>query len=231
MMQKILISDFDDTFYCNNDNIEENLKEVEKFRKKANLFIIATARNPVNIRRKIEELNIECDYIISSLGGVIEKGNELIYSNYLKESLVQSIENISKAYEDIELYRIGIEEEPKNTEVLGYKIKTKNNYEALEDIKSKLEKSNKEVFCKIEKKEKLFINNKDNSKLKAINYLITNKYITNKKIYTVGDSEDDLDMLKKFNGFRMKKSSELVLKQIDKIVNNVAELIKQIDET
>lgn len=229
-MQKILISDFDDTFYCTNEDIEENIKKVEEFRKKNNLFIIATARNPINIKRKIEELNIKCDYIISSLGGVIENENELIYSNYLKENLVRNIENISKEYENIELYRIGIEEAPKDTEVLGYKIKTKNNYLALEKIKSKLEKYNKEIFCKIENKEKLFINNKGNSKLKAINYLITNKYINNKNIYTVGDSEDDLDMLKKFNGFRMESSSELVSQQIGKVVYNVAELIKKIDK-
>ena len=229
-MQKILISDFDDTFYCTNGDIEENIKKVEEFRKRNNLFIIATARNPINIKRKIEELNIKCDYIISSLGGLIENENELIYSNYLKENLVRNIENTSKEYENIELYRIGIEETPKDTEVLGYKIKTKNNYLALENIKTKLEKYNKEILCKIENKEKLFINNKGNSKLKAINYLITNKYITNKNIYTVGDSEDDLDMLKNFNGFRMESSSELVSQQIDKMVNNVAELIKKIDK-
>ena len=39
---KILVSDFDNTFYT--QKIEENVKLVNQFREKGNVFIIATGR-------------------------------------------------------------------------------------------------------------------------------------------------------------------------------------------
>ena len=44
-MKKILVSDFDGTFYLKNVDINNNIKNVEKFRSQGNIFIIATGRS------------------------------------------------------------------------------------------------------------------------------------------------------------------------------------------
>ena len=44
-MKKILVSDYDQTFYLNDEDIERNKKEVEKFEKDGNIFAIATGRS------------------------------------------------------------------------------------------------------------------------------------------------------------------------------------------
>ena len=39
-MKKILVSDYDNTFYINDNDIKNNIKKVETFRNKNNIFVI-----------------------------------------------------------------------------------------------------------------------------------------------------------------------------------------------
>ena len=45
MNKKIIISDYDQTFYINDEDIEKNKIAVSEFEAKGNLFIIATGRS------------------------------------------------------------------------------------------------------------------------------------------------------------------------------------------
>ena len=49
---KLLISDYDQTFYLNDEDIEINKKAVDKFRKDGNIFIIATGRSYMDFHNK-----------------------------------------------------------------------------------------------------------------------------------------------------------------------------------
>ena len=42
-MKKLLVSDYDQTFYINDEDIEKNKIAVNEFRKKGNIFVIAKA--------------------------------------------------------------------------------------------------------------------------------------------------------------------------------------------
>lgn len=44
-MKKILVSDYDNTFYINDTDIKNNIDKVNKFRNKNNIFVIATGVN------------------------------------------------------------------------------------------------------------------------------------------------------------------------------------------
>ena len=44
-MKKILVSDYDQTFYIGDEDIEKNKIAVNRFRNKGNIFIIATGRS------------------------------------------------------------------------------------------------------------------------------------------------------------------------------------------
>lgn len=87
-MKKILVSDYDDTFYLNDMDIEENKKWVDNFRKKGNLFIIATGRGYIDFKEALTTYNFNYDYIILNHGTTVIDKNKNILINY---SIEQSI--------------------------------------------------------------------------------------------------------------------------------------------
>ena len=65
------------------------------------------------------------------------------------------------------------------------------------------------------------LNTKENGIEKLIDFLPKNDY----KIITVGDDDVDFNMIKKYDGYRMENSSELLNENIDKKVCSIAELL------
>ena len=224
---KVLISDYDFTFYTGEEEIKENVKRTQDFRRMGNIFVIATARDPKSIREKLEQYNIQCDYVISYLGGVIEKGEEYIYVCYLEKNVVNRIDKIISKYDDLEIIPMSIKESPKIDEIIGYKIICKNQ-ETLYNIAEEF-KDDEDVWCRVIENE-LYINNKVHTKVTAINKLIEKCDFSKEQIYTVGDFDDDLEMLLNFNGYRMKNSSELLKENIKNEVSSVGELIEIINK-
>lgn len=224
---KVLISDYDFTFYTGEEEIKENVKKTEEFKRTGNIFVIATARDPKSIREKLEKYNIQCDYVISYLGGVIEKDEEYIYVCYLKENVVNRIDKIISKYDNLEIIPMSIKESPKVDEIIGYKIICENQ-ETLYNIAEEF-KDDEYVWCRVIENE-LYINNKVHTKVTAINELIEKCDFSKEQIYTVGDFDDDLEMLLNFNGYRMKNSSELLKENIKNEVSSVGELIEIINK-
>lgn len=62
----------------------------------------------------------------------------------------------------------------------------------------------------------------------AIKEIAKIENIEENKIFTVGDSFNDLEMLEAFNGFCMKNSEELVKSKITKTCTSVAEVIDKV---
>ena len=65
------------------------------------------------------------------------------------------------------------------------------------------------------------MNTKENGIEKLVGFLPENDY----KIITVGDDDVDFNMIKKYDGYRMENSSELLNENIDKKVGSIAELL------
>lgn len=63
-MKKILISDYDETFYQSDIDIKKNIDEVTEFRTLGNLFVLATEKNYVDLKQKIDKYEIPYDYLI-----------------------------------------------------------------------------------------------------------------------------------------------------------------------
>ena len=55
-MKKILVSDYDQTFYLNDEDIEKNKTSVKKFRDKGNIFIFATGRSYMDFMKRMKRL-------------------------------------------------------------------------------------------------------------------------------------------------------------------------------
>lgn len=227
-MEKILISDYDDTLYTDEASLKNNILQISKFREKGNLFIIATSRSFNSIMQEVKKYNIPYDYIFSNMGaGIFDVDEKILYERYISKEDKKIIEHELEKYANLKITRYGIlDDQPKeSSKIVGYKVK--GNMKCLGLLASNF----KDVLFNFDVKlhatgEKLFLNDKANTKENAINKLIElfPEY-KNYNIVTVGDDDVDFNMIRLFNGYRMKHSSKLLIDNISKVVVSVGELV------
>ena len=75
-MKKIIVSDYDNTFYRNDDDIEKNKLKVKEFMELSNIFIIATGRSYLDFMEKEDLYKIKYNYLILDHGATILKDDE-----------------------------------------------------------------------------------------------------------------------------------------------------------
>ena len=81
MNKKMIVSDYDQTFYINDEDIEKNKIAVNEFRNKGNIFVIATGRSYDDFMKKKNEYNIEYDYLIINHGAtILDKDDNIIFN-------------------------------------------------------------------------------------------------------------------------------------------------------
>ncbi len=66
------------------------------------------------------------------------------------------------------------------------------------------------------------------SKLIAIDKILKLENINNNHVYTIGDGNSDIEMIKKYNGYTMKSSVSELKKHCIKEVGSISELIKDL---
>lgn len=232
-MVKILVADYDNTFYTDENQLNKNIECIKEFQKKGNLFVISTSRSWKSIKKEIDTYDIPFDYLCCNTGGsIFDQDGDLLYIGNVDDDILNRTENILSKYydEDYSVTRYGVYEEydEKVDKLLGYKIK--GDKTKLEKLKDVLEKDLNEDFQVVLKNEKdyskLFLNYKSNTKENGIERLVSFLPKNDYKIITVGDDDVDFNMIKKYNGYRMENSSELLNENIDKKVSSVFELVE-----
>lgn len=236
-MSKIIFSDYDGTLdTCEND-ITKNIEAIKKFRNNGNLFVIATGRSYLDLKRKLDLYPIPFDYLIVNHGGVILDKNEkvidacLIPKNIGIEILdtIKSNENLERITlfdtlrKDIksvsnELTKIMLEMKDKKSAIVLSKIINENWKET---VKSYVITSKRYYLVEI-------ISLKTD-KGKAIEKILKIENISDKDVYPIGDGANDVEMILKYNGYGMKNSEEVVYKATNKLCNTVAELIESLN--
>lgn len=231
-MRKILVSDYDQTFYLNDEDIEKNKKSVENFRKQENIFIFATGRSYFDFMNKAEQYKLKWDYLIINHGATILDKNNNIISNYTIDNDV--IKNIKK---DLEIEK-AIKYFCCNLE----NSRTNFNDKDLTKIHAKYEKNKAEqINFLINKKYAEFVNcyfvsgnaveiiSNKTCKSNAIEEIVQIEKVNRENIFTIGDGYSDIEMIKNYNGYCMEKSVQELLKICNgKIVKSVSELIEKI---
>ena len=71
---KLLVSDFDDTFYTDDINVLKNIKELEKY-KKNNLFMLSSGRSFNSLKKMCLKYNIPYDYLSCCDGSILYDKN------------------------------------------------------------------------------------------------------------------------------------------------------------
>lgn len=211
----LLVSDFDGTFF--DDNYEKNIQFIKECK---NLdFIIATGRNILSLKN---DLKIKCKYYICNDGGYIMDNNyNVIYKNNISDITVKIIQSRIKELGYTEYYFDNIEKV--NNDIIGninkisIRIKDNNTNNDIDYLLGDLS----DVYAYISTN---WINiiNINSKKSKAIDYLL--RFNNYDNIYVVGNEINDIDMLKKYNGYLISDNE----KNDFKTINNFLDLKQKI---
>ncbi len=234
-MKKILISDYDGTFYQSDIDIKKNIDKVTEFRQLGNLFVIATGRSYVDLKMKIDKYKIPYDYLILNHGSlVLSKNLDIIEVFTLNKDEVDSILDYvsnNKDVDDTILISTFIKDVKDTSNIVKIMLKL-YNYDKACEVKSFVDKNYRNTKSYLVSEDNHYlveIISSKASKSLMIEKIVTKEQIENKNIFTVGDGINDIDMIKKYNGYRMKTSCKELLPITNKAVNSVSELLDNIN--
>lgn len=229
-MKKVLVSDYDQTLYLDDEGIEVNKLAIRKFRDAGNIFIIATGRSFMDFKKKSDAYSLEYDYVILNHGSIIlDNKDNVIFCETIDKNIVQDIKKNIHLEKSISHFCCGLFESRVD---FDYKDLTKieAKYSNKEDAWSTNESINKKyseyVNSYFLSSNSIEIISSKTNKSYAIEILINKLNISKKEVITVGDGYSDIEMVKNFNGYAMEDSVP-ELKEIAKgFVKSISELIE-----
>jgi HAD superfamily hydrolase (TIGR01484 family) len=202
---KMLVSDYDDTLYTDRYNIKVNVGRIHEFRRAGNIFTIATGRSFSSIKSVIKQFSIPYDYLICLDGEVtFNKRNNIIIQHPLNNDEIQKIDHLINSYNKlimINRYSALESNEHIMNDILGYSIASpyfKSFNTLINNFKGELPHlviKNWPMYCNITK----IITNKSI----AINELSNLLNLDKNNIYTIGNYNNDLEMIRDYNGYKM----------------------------
>jgi HAD superfamily hydrolase (TIGR01484 family) len=233
-MKKLLVTDYDNTLYCDEESIKINLNKIDEFRNKGNLFSIASGRSYLNFKDKINTYDLKFDYLILSHGALIlDQNMNLIKKYIINEKIIIDIMNFLnniKKYTFILFNTWSTSKDEKINNISKMTIK----FNSIEEAK-KIEKILKNKYDDIvtiyqinNKNHYIEIISKEANKSNAIRYIIDKYNISKNNVYTIGNGINDIEMIRDYNGYAMSKSNNKLLTYAIKKYNNVYELIETI---
>lgn len=230
--KKILVSDYDQTFYLNDEDIEINKKAVDSFRKEGNIFVIATGRSYFDFHNKVNMYNFDYDYVIINHGATILDKNDNVFVNFsINDNVINNIK------EDLQLEKsIGgfccsklesrVDFEHNDLTKINVKYNTKEESMAINEIINNKYSGDVNSYYVTENSLEI-ISNKTN-KSNAINLLIDRLNLLQQNVYTIGDGYSDIEMIKDFNGCAMVNSVDEIKQVAIKKYESVSHLIDEI---
>ena len=232
MNKKILVSDYDQTFYLNDEDLKHNIIAVEEFRKKGNIFVFATGRSFYDFHRKIDKYNIPYDYAILNHGATILDKDDNIFANYsIPNEIIKDIKKdlqIDKTIKGFCCSRLESRVDFDHSDLTKIAATYETTEEAMKISKAINEKYSKYINAYYVSKNSVEIISRQTSKSYAISLLLDKIRIDKKNIYTIGDGYSDIDMIKDFNGYAIKDAVEELKKVAIKECSSVWELINEI---
>lgn len=240
--KKIVFSDYDGTIYIEEKDMDKNIKSIEKYRELGGKFVIVTGRSKTSIDNVIEEYKIKYDYLILNNGSIIfdNKGNK-IYEQFIKPEISSKIIKYLKNKSNIEILYYDENDKVKynNQELLKIRIKSQDQ-EMIKEIEKEINYLYKdEVIAHASFPTNYYENvNYDNTDIVsikagkeiAINELLTILDIKKEEVVTVGDGRNDIEMIKKYNGYSMETAEEEVKQVASKIFKNISEVLEYIEK-
>lgn len=231
-MKKILVSDFDNTLYKNNNDLILNIDTINSFVEKENIFIIATGRCYKDISKFVVKYNIPHNYLICNDGATIfdNKGKLIYKKDIIHDTGVKIIEYLeSKNLMNITYIDTGFDyTKDINYDFNGVIIRVFNKEESqilLNNIINKFDGIHGYISDNW-----INIIEKSVNKSSGIKVLCKMNNYDKNNIYTIGDTINDISMIKSYNSACMANSTADLKANCTKSFNSVREYIKYIEE-
>ena len=227
---KILASDFDNTIYYLDDK-EKNKKNVEaikKFISQGNIFCIITGRNYVDLKKILTENEIPYTYLICDDGAKIFNSMDYCIDTTLLEE--KDIKKLTTILEENKV-NYYLDDGYNKTEYLKDCVKIVVNCKETEEkdkvIQLLKEKAKVHIYAS-----RFHVNiiNKSVNKEVALKKLFNLEKLDYKKLYVIGDNDNDYEMLKTFEGAIIKKHHPILdtleKKEYETLKDYIYELMK-----
>ena len=231
-MKKILISDYDQTLYLNDEDMEKNKVAIKSFREKGNLFIIATGRSYFDFQNEVDLYNFEYDYVIINHGATILDKDDNVFVNFsIKNEVINNIKNDLQLENSLNSFccsKLDSRVDFNHKDLTKIHVKYNSKEEAMLMNKIINEKYSDFVKSYYVSHNSIEIISNHTCKSNAIDILLKELNVPKNNVYTIGDSYSDIEMVKDFNGFAMEKSVEELKKVAIKEYKSVSELINEI---
>lgn len=231
-MEKLIVSDYDGVFntHSSQETISRNIAAASLLENYKYTFMMATGRIFASIIDEYQKYNISTDFISCANGNVLfDKNWNLIYSKPLETVHFDELKNYYFAIDDmIQKNAFSISS---NEQVVECVVAFKN----LDDRKTVL----RDILTKplltyyTEKNNKLIVHlySKLNDKVDAITEVAKISNIPHNAIFTIGNGDNDVEMIKHFNGYSIKEASLLAtqhsLEQYDSFSDFVEDIANE----
>lgn len=232
---KILVSDFDDSFYTKDYSIEEAVKKIKEFRNKGNKFILATGRSVTNLLKELSNYDPYIyDYLLCNDGSIIYDSNlselfrdDLIHEN--RHGIVMML-NASDAVTKVTIdngYDFLENPDSEGVRLIGT-LNTEKRDEAIKLLNEVLDKY-KDYTGYLSNYYMMILNNYMD-KGYALNKLCELENINKDDIYTLGDEVNDYQLLRDFKGYAVEGANKILDNVKTGTVKNIGELIDLIEK-
>ena len=241
---KLFVTDYDNTLYVNDEELVETIKELKRIREKDIKVVISTGRSIPSIKKEVIKHSIPFDYLSCADGSLIyDKNYNLMKEHHMDKDIIKEVPNLVKniTYEEIQYsYDTGYEnylDLSKNISSVNLVIFENCFTKELEDRWKDLQKRfpnynylEYKHFYSVTKSYLYYlcIKNKDVSKSKGIEYLANYLNIDKDDIYVIGDSDNDYEMIRDYNGVCVEGSTDTI-KSISKCVyKKISDYLKEL---
>lgn len=230
--EKILISDYDQTLYLNDEDMDKNKIAIKKFREKGNIFVIATGRSYFDFHNKVDLYNFWYDYVIINHGATILDKNNNVFTNFsIKNEIIDNIKNdlqLEKSLKGFCCSKLDSRVNFNHKDLTKINVRYNSKEEAIALNKTINDKYANFVNSYYVTENSLeFISNEIN-KSKAIDILLKELNVSRDNAYTIGDVYSDIEMVKDFNGYSIVNSVDELKNITKKEYNSVSDLINEI---
>lgn len=227
---KIIVSDFDGTL--SGKDFEENVKAINDFVRRGNLFIIATGRAMNTLAEELSMVDLDCEYYICNDGGVIfDRYFNVVYRKDIRQELVRPIyhllcddDNMIETFIDTSHGYVTDTSKCANG-IIARPYDKEKALLTLDTILRKFPDINGYISTNW-----LNLMDKNVSKKVAIDYLVDTYRYSTYEIYTLGDNINDFQMIEAYQGYTFEDSSEDLKSVAKGTIHSIKELIEMIEK-
>ena len=235
---KLLVSDYDGTFYNSIDNVKLNVEAIEKFMKSGNKFVLSSGRSLASLKRKVKEHDIPYNYLATCDGMYLfDERDNMLMSTKMNKKILKKLNHIHKldGYERIDYsydddYATVVLQD-KNFASVSIIVKEKISDKLLKEF-NRLKKENPcyDFFIYgYELYKYMVIKPRNINKSTPIKYLERHLDLDKKNIYTVGDGSNDIEMIRDYNGYMIgnnRKLKKVALDNYDSLHSLISDINK-----